>query len=136
MAYLPMGYFVAFMVSMMVELPMVSLEKLFVSKAANSASVEIKHNNNNIGHQKISFKPRPSFNHSMLNDSDNHNSHDNLFRCDNNPQNNHNQVSSVFSRITKLPSINRIKSSTTRPMPVAKIGTVSQVVSFDREEDL
>lgn len=127
MAYIPMSYFVALGVSMAIEYPMVSLERLLASKAARSDDKVVnKYNISNALSPRKSFSNPASYNLTVF---DNANQNDNK-NCGNNHNQEKKQITSVFNHLTKLPSINRVKSATP-----PRFGTVSQVVSFDREED-
>lgn len=129
MAFIPMSYFISFGVAMMIEYPFISLERLASQRLASPklASPKVFRERANttdkysIGNARSVRKQ--SYETTIFSDANHdHHSHENerhLYQS--------NQIQSVFSHISKLPSINnRIKSGT--------LGTVSQVVSFDRDE--
>ena len=135
MAYIPMSYFVAFGVSMLIEYPMVSLEKLFAAKVARADNKVSRYNLSSALSPGKPYNQMPSYHQTVF---DNHLHHENNKNqtCDNNHvhSDHNNQVRSVFNHISKLPSIERVKAVVKSPPP--RVGTVSQVISFDREEEM
>lgn len=137
MAFIPMSYFISFGVAMMIEYPFISLERLASQRLASPklASPKVFRERANttdkysIGNarsvRKQSYNETTIFSDANHNHSaDHHHSYENerhLYQPS--------QVQSLFNHISKLPSIkNRINSGT------PKLGTVSQVFSFDRDE--
>ena len=126
-----MSYFISFGVAMMIEYPFISLERLASQRLVSPKVFRERANTTDkysIGNarsvKKQSYNETTIFsdaNHNHPADHHNHENERHLYQP--------NQIQSVFNHISKLPSINnRMKSGT------PKLGTVSQVISFDRDE--